>query len=1119
MNRTPSPPPETAAIPNLLVSGGADLSGLNVTRQRWWPGYVAAFAATIATLGIRLAMNTTLGGRPTLVIFTIPIMLSAYIGGLGPGLVATALSYLAASYYLLPQIHSFSVISPVDRWQQAFVVLAGVVISVLNEVLHRTRRHADQANAERKRAEATVDQLAAIVHSSNDAIYSTDLRGVLTSWNRGAEKTFGYSAAEIVGASVLRLLPQERKEEESHILAEIGEGRPVPHFDTVRLTKAGEPVDVSVTASPLLGTSGGIVGASKIVRDITAQKVNEREIARLTRLYSALSQVNQAIVVSQDREALFVKICRALVEHGGLRMAWIGLLEPETQRVHPAGQWGDKLGYVTQNPVFADDRPEGQGPVGTAIRESRTYVCNDFAADPRTLPWRDFASRAGYRASAVFPIRQDRAVCGAIAVYAGEVGFFKDREIALLEEAAGDVSFGLDNLARDLVRRKAEEFLHVSEERLRIVTENARVGLVTISPDRRYTYANAAYAEIIGRPLGEIIGHRVAEVTGGSYEQRIRTKLDQAFAGERVTYEAVRETPQGDRHFAVTFEPGMSMGEVEVVVAVITDFTERKRAEEAMLASEARYHALFEHAPDGIVIADPESTYLDANASACRMLGYTRKELIGLHATDIVSPAELPHIVPALDAIKAHATYHREWLFRRKDRSTFAAEVIATQLPDGNLLGMIRDITDRRQAEQAIRLSEEYFRFLDTLVEATRTLADPAEIMRVTVRMLGEHLHASRCAYADVEKDSNEFTILHDYTDGCATTVGHYQLSLFGPRAVATLGRGETLIIRDVAAELLPGEGAEMFRAIGIQAIITCPLVKEGGLRAMMAVHSTTPRNWKPGEITLVQDVVERCWATIERRTAEETVSRLNGVLEQRVIERTAQLEASNKELEAFSYSVSHDLRAPLRAMDGFSQAVLDDCGPLLPADGRRQLQVIRDSAQHMGELIDDLLAFSRLSRQPLRKERVQPGSLVRAALAGLPTSDPGRQIDINIGELPACEGDPALLKQVWVNLLSNALKYSGKRPHAVIEVGCREQQGTNAYFVRDNGTGFDMRYAHKLFGVFQRLHRAEDYEGTGVGLAIVQRVVQRHGGRVWAEAAPDRGATFYFTLQKETHP
>lgn len=250
-----------------------------------------------------------------------------------------------------------------------------------------------------------------------------------------------------------------------------------------------------------------------------------------------------------------------------------------------------------------------------------------------------------------------------------------------------------------------------------------------------------------------------------------------------------------------------------------------------------------------------------------------------------------------------------------------------------------------------------------------------------------------------------------------------------------------------------------------------------------------------------------------ERRRAVEQIRAMQEGLEHTVKERTHDLESAVQELEAFSYSISHDLRAPLRSIRSFSDLLASEHAGRLPAEGRRQLDFVRKGAERMSRLIDDLLQFSRTGRRTIEKQPVDPGKIAREALAeqGI---DSGEDVEVSIGSLPMVNADPALFRQVLVNLISNAVKYSRSRKPARIEIGSLAgSRGETVFYVRDNGVGFDMRYADRLFGVFQRLHPAQEYEGTGVGLAIVQRIVRRHGGQVWAESAPDRGATFYFTL------
>lgn len=636
-------------------------------------------------------------------------------------------------------------------------------------------------------------------------------------------------------------------------------------------------------------------------------------------------------------------------------------------------------------------------------------------------------------------------------------------------ETAGQKTYTV--ILRDISERRASELATL---RLAAIVEASDDAIIGKDLNSIITSWNHGAEKIFGYTANEMIGTSILRLIPADRQEEENHILAKIKNGTGLKhFETLRQTKSGDLiNVSVTASPIRdASGHIIGVSKVARNITEHKLAQETIRRNELRYRTLFEHAPDGILIADSESYYIDANTSACRMFGYTHEEIIGLHATNIVAPEEIENISPALSKIKANSAYHREWQFKRKDGSMFPAEVMVTLMPDGNLLALIRDITARKKAEQVLREKE------CLLHDTDRRLAEIVQGMTEACFALDAQWH---------------FTFINDRGE---TLLRHNRVEMLGKA------------IWDVFFKLVGTPMETNYRHAMVERV---PISFEAF--SPIAERWLDIRIFPSGEglAVFLLDISER-------KQAEEELYKLNAELEQRVIERTTQLEAANKELEAFSYSVSHDLRAPLRAMDGFSRALLEDYGPQIPGDGPRYLQIIRNSTQKMGNLIDDLLTFSRLSRVPLNKRTIDMNKLVQTTLQELTTQHKARRIDVRVIDLPTCQGDPVLLKQVWINLLSNAFKYTQKCESTLIEVGCATHEGNKTYFVRDNGAGFDMRYAHKLFGVFQRLHRAEDYEGTGVGLAIVQRVINRHGGQIWAESVVNQGSAFYFKLEDKT--
>jgi PAS domain S-box-containing protein len=509
---------------------------------------------------------------------------------------------------------------------------------------------------------------------------------------------------------------------------------------------------------------------------------------------------------------------------------------------------------------------------------------------------------------------------------------------------------------------------------------------------------------------------------------------------------------------------------LEVLLSLAATLLENARIYEALRESESRYRRIVDTANEGIWVLGADGRTSFVNSRMADMLGYAADQIIGRSMDDFMFEEDVADHLQQMEKLRRGMAEHYERRLRRKDGTTLWAVVSATPISDDEhrfqgSFGMLTDVTERKQAEQSIFLLNYA---LDNVRECAFLIDEHARFQfanEEACRILGySREDLLRMGVPDVDPDFPRGRWLEHWRD------------LRAKRSVLFEGRHRT---RD--GHMIPVE-----------------------INANYFEHDRQGYN-----LALVRDITER-------KQAEAAILRLNRDLERRVAQRTAALERANKELETFSYSVSHDLRAPLRHIAGFASILQEDYGGALDARGRRYLHLVNQGAASMGRLIDDILAFSRMSRSDMRAETVNMTALARVAFAELETGMVGRRIRFILPDLPNARGDRAMLRRVWSNLLDNAIKYTAHKPEAVIEVSGSVQGAESLYCVKDNGAGFDMRYAGKLFGVFQRLHSAEEFEGTGIGLAMIQRIVTRHGGRVWAEGRVNEGAAFSFALPTE---
>ena len=859
--------------------------------------------------------------------------------------------------------------------------VAGVLAVLLLGLYWRERRRRRRAELQGNELRS---QLQTVTATMREAVIAYDMERRLKYVNPAFERLTGYPEEDLRDQEFLQYI---HSDDRPAILAEwdrLAQGRALRDQEYRVVTRKGQIRWCSSSWEPLRDETGRQIGYLGTEFDITERKLAEEEMRLDTELFQAVLDVEQAVTAAGLDSGT---VMRVIAERSkGLTGASGAVIEAiEGEELVPLIHVGTEAPRLKLSSSLS----------GVCVQTGELQRSDDALTDPRIQ--HEAYQQLGIRSLMVLPLRDEQRIHGVLKVVSPEPNTFSDRDAKAL------------------------------------------------------------------RMLGGLMGAALGRAA--------------AFEGRQVRLE------------------------------------ERTQA---LQESEQRFKQLVDVAQEGIWVADERGVITYVNQRMADLLGYSNGTLLGRPVYDFIEAESRSGARHTWIRRGTRPGQSQDLRFRKHDGSLLWGLVSSSPIlaKDGALVGtvgMVTDITERKRAEEQLRRSADRLAMLHDMDQAIVSARSPAEIGRAALGRMRRMVPCQRCSVVLFDLRRGQAQMIAGFATGAYLDPAPLQLGDLS--SIETLRQGTIRYIEDLSALEDPSPIHRQLLAEGMRTMLSVPLLAEGEAIGVITLASASSSAFDAEHRDIALEVATPIAIAIQHARLREELARQTAELERRVAERSAAVRATTAELETVLYSVSHDLRAPLRHMLGFCRLLLEETGSKLPPSALHYAQRIHEAADRMTTLVDDLVTLSRIGRQDLLRRELNLTPLVEDVVGQLHSESDGRSIEWQIEELPTIEADPGLIKVALTNLLSNAVKFTRSRDRAVIRIRPIDAEGQAGIAIEDNGVGFKMAYAGKLFGMFQRLHRSDEFEGNGAGLAVVQRIVHKHGGRVWAEAEPDKGATFYMTL------